>query len=294
MKTKIITAIYFDLYGTTLGGRPGRNDHYLYSLNSIMNIDNAEFIIYTNDKQKVDTFYQNYYPDKLSRFSSIEYDLYNTEYAEKINTIKDFESTKQSVRCIELQYSKLSWININSYSCDYIYWIDAGLCYSGLIPDKYLNIQIGKYYDNYYGSNIFTSKFLNNLVSNTQEKVFVCAKDNVNYYWDTGLPCKYYTNKCNYDHHIIGGLFGGNTSVMKDICNKFNILANSLLIHEKNLYSEEQILSCLFANNYDLFRYRTFDIWWHENNIQSILPKKDGIELLKKAKSFYKIIEEFI
>ena len=84
MKTKIVSAIYFDLYGTSLGGRPGRNDHYLYSLNSIMNISNAEFIVYTNDKNKIDTFYQEFYPDKVDRLSTIEYDLYNTEYSSKI------------------------------------------------------------------------------------------------------------------------------------------------------------------------------------------------------------------
>jgi hypothetical protein len=79
MKTKIVTSIYFDLHGTDLGGRPNRNQHYLYSLNSIMNIKNAEFIIYTNNEKAVVDFYRSNNPDKLSMFYCYEYDLYNTE-----------------------------------------------------------------------------------------------------------------------------------------------------------------------------------------------------------------------
>ena len=68
MKTKIVSAIYFDLHGTDLGGRPSRNDHYLYSMNSIMHIDGCQFIIYTNDKNRVDNFFQQHYPDKINKF----------------------------------------------------------------------------------------------------------------------------------------------------------------------------------------------------------------------------------
>ena len=294
MKTKIVSAIYFDLYGTSLGGRPGRNDHYLYSLNSIMNISNAEFIVYTNDKNKIDTFYQEFYPDKVDRLSTIEYDLYNTEYSSKINKIKDIESTKQSVRCIELQYSKLSWIKLNAHDCDYIYWIDAGLCYSGLIPDKYLNIHTGKYFDSYYGSNIFTNELLNNLNNYTNNQVFVCAKENRDFYWDSSIPCKYFIDDCQSCYHIIGGLFGGYLSSINYICDKFSILTNTLLDNEPVLYSEEQILSCLFFSYPNYFKHKMFHIWWHENNISGAMPKEDGLELLKRIRSFYKIIEEFI
>ena len=294
MKTKIVSAIYFDLYGTPLGGRPGRNDHYLYSLNSIMNITDAEFIVYTNDKNKIDSFYQDHYPDKISKILSIEYDLYNTEYSDKINKIKDVESTKQSVRCIELQYSKLSWIKMNTYDCDYIYWIDAGLCYSGLIPDKYLNIHKKKYFDSYYGSDLFTDQLLYNLNEYANNKVFVCTKDNQNFYWDGPLPCKYFTQSPQSHYHIIGGLFGGHSESINFICDKFYELTNNLLANEKFLYSEEQILSCLFFNYPTLFINKTFDIWWHEDNISGAMPKKDGLELLKKFRSFYRIIEEFM
>ena len=293
MNTKIISSIYFDLYGTELGGRPGRNDHYLYSMNSIMNINNAKFIIYTNNKNKIDNFFMNNFPDKLEKYISIEYDLYNTEYKDKINLIKNIESTKKSDRCIELQYSKLSWLKMNATDCENIYWIDAGLCHSGIIPDKYLKIG-NNYYDSYYGSEIFTSELLDNLNKNCKEKMFVCAKDNSDYYWDSPVPSSYFSKAQPQSHyHIIGGLFGGNLNIVNYICEQFNFLANKLLDHEKHLYSEEQILSCLFFTYPELFIYETFDIWWHENNIMGVLDKESAINLLNKAKSFYRIIEKF-
>ena len=294
MKTKIVSAIYFDLYGTDLGGRPGRNDHYLYSMNSIMNINNAEFIIYTNDKSKLDAFYIENYPDKLSKFTSIQYDLYNTEYKTGINRIKNIPETKQSFRCIELQYSKVSWLKLNNIDCDSIYWIDAGLCYSGLLPDKYLKISSGKYNDSYYGSDIFTNKFINNLNNAINDKVLVCAKENVKNYWDSPLPSKYFIPQINADYHIVGGLFGGASSMVSVLCDEFNTLTKLLLLNENFLYSEEQILSCLFVNYHNLFTSETFDIWWHEDNIASHVGKDDGMKLLQNNKSFYKILEKFI
>lgn len=294
MSTKIITAIYFDLYGTPLGGRVGRSDHYLYSLNSIMNINNANFIIYTNDAYRVDNFYKQYYPDKTSKFISIEYDLYNTQYKEKINKIKNTEETKKSDRCIELQYSKFLWLLENLHNCDHIYWIDAGLCYSGLIPDKYLKVYSPKVMDHYYGSDIFTNNFINNLNSLTQNKMFVCAKENIINYWDSSVPSQYFKDKHKSDHHIIGGLFGGKTEIVDYIGKEFSTLADTILDNENFLYSEEQIFSCVFFNNLNHFIYKHFDIWWHEDNIHTLMDKESGKRCLANNKSFYKIIEELL
>lgn len=293
MKTKIVTCIYFDLYGTELGGRPSRNQHYLYSLNSIMNIKNAEFIIYTNNEKAVIDFYKSNYPDKLSMFYCYEYDLYNTEYKEKINRIKNIEETKTSNRCIELQYSKFTWLNKNYKDCDYIYWIDAGLCYSGLLPDKMLKIQSNNYNDKYYGSDYFTNSFVDNLNKFSKDKIMVCAKDNVNNYWDRPLPSKYFLeNSFSDKYHIIGGLFGGNSKLINDLCFKYYELTNIVLDDSNRLYHEENLLSCLFFSYPELFVSKHFDIWWHEDNIVGNVGKERAKQLLEKNKSFYKILEE--
>ena len=50
-KTKIITAIYSDLYGTEIGGRPGRNHHYRLSLMSLLKMTDADFLCYTSERE---------------------------------------------------------------------------------------------------------------------------------------------------------------------------------------------------------------------------------------------------
>jgi len=70
MKTKIVTSIYSDLYGTKYGGRIGRRDHYRWSLLSMMKMTDADFVCYTskNEYQSLlDFFYseQNVDIDKL-------------------------------------------------------------------------------------------------------------------------------------------------------------------------------------------------------------------------------------
>lgn len=288
----IVSAVYFDLHGTDLGGRPSRNDHYLYSLKSIMKMKDCHFFIYTNDVNKLEQFLQTHVVN--TAYNIILYDLYNTEYREKINAIKDCEATRRSDRCIELQYSKFTWLNNHLEDTDYSFWFDAGLCYSGIIPDKYLNINLDSYYEHYYGSEIFSNNFIYNLIKNTKNKFTVCAKNNTDYYWDGTIPHKYYQSY-NTNYHIIGGFFGGDTNITKIICEKFKYLTNELITSETYLYTEEQILTCLFYNYRDFFNPQYFDIWWHENNTRGALESQEEADsLLSKAKSFYKILENFI
>ena len=51
MRVKIITAIYSDLFGTEMGGRQGRKDHYRFSLLSIMKMTDADFVCYTSERE---------------------------------------------------------------------------------------------------------------------------------------------------------------------------------------------------------------------------------------------------
>lgn len=294
MRTSIVSGIFFDLYGSDLGGRPSRNEHYLYSMNSIMKMDDVEFIIYTNHKEKVDNFFNVKYPDKLSKFVSIEYDLHNTKYRDLINRLKNVEETKRSARCIELQYAKLLWLNSNLNNSEYIYWIDAGLCYSGLIPYKYLNFDNNNYYLKYYDSEIFKSSFIENINKKIIDKIFMIGKENINFFWDNGLPEQYYINNKDISFHIIGGLFGGKSSNVKILYDLFDSLCVKVLQTENILYSEENLLTTIYYNNKSMFHLETFDLWWHEDNILgNVSDKKRALDLLTNHKSFYKILEKY-
>lgn len=294
MSNYIVTAIYDDLFGTDLGGRPSRGEHYRHSFKSISKINSCKYIIYTNSYDSVKYFIDTNI-DNID-YNLISYDLRNIEYSNKINRIKNIDETKNSYRCIELQYSKLSWLEETTKLCnenDYIYWFDAGLSYSGLIPDKYLDVHKDGYHSKYFYSILFNNIFFENLVSYTGDKIFCIGKNNIDFFWDDGLPDRWYVYPKNRQYHIIGGLFGGKNKNILLLCKLFKELANNLLDNEPLLYSEENILTTIFYNQQFLFNIKTFDIWWHENNISSIMGEVQGIETINRTKSFYQIIEDF-
>lgn len=290
--TTLVTAIYNNLHGTSYGGRQSREIHYTHSLKTLMNIPNVKLIIYTNDYVNINTYLKNNIDNKNIEYSIIEKSLDSLPNKDKLDKLKNLEAIKTSTRCFELQYLKILWLldNLPNNDDDSIYWIDAGLSYSGLIPDKYLNINGNTYYDKYFNCSLFNEKFIQNLIRFTDNKFFVIAKENVNFFWDQTIPEKFYTTYCR-DRHIIGGLFGGKKQIVKIVCNKFIELLNVLLTECSILYSEEQVLSALYYNNPEYFQSKFFDLWWHEDNIKSLFNGKEQ-EILKDNKSFYKILEE--
>lgn len=294
MKTKIITSIYSNLYGTDLGGRPSRGSHYRYSLKTLLNMTDADFICYTSEDEINNLKEFFYEQSKVSQEKLIlkSFDLRNFSLTQKINRIKNIDETKNSDRCIEIQYSKFLWSltecinNKNNY--DYIFWIDAGLSHSGLFPYRYMNPN-----DNYWSQNyeciLFHNQFLNNLIQFTEDKIFIFAKENCMNFWSQTVPNKYYNNHC-MERHIIGGLFGGKTNNMINYCNLFLNYLHTLLDNELNtLYFEEHIMSLIFYNHPELFKAKFFDIWWHEDDN---IPGLDLKEYTSTRKSFYKMIEE--
>ena len=290
MKTKIITSIYSDLHGSDLGGRPSRGGHYRYSLRTLLKMTDADFVCYTSESELEGLqqfFYvENGISDKKLIFKT--FDLRNFILTEKINKIKNVEEVKRSDRCVEIQYCKFIWsldeLKIGDY--DNIFWFDAGLSHSGLFPPKYMN-NIG-YWEQNYESTLFNNKFLNNLIDFANDKIIICAKENVNNYWSGTVPNKYYIEHC-MERHIIGGFFGGLKNNMEYYCNLFLDYNNQLLDNEDRLYHEENIMSLMFYNHNDLFNPKYFDIWWHE---EDKIPGLDLYEYTKTRKSFYKIIEE--
>jgi hypothetical protein len=294
-KKILVSAIFDNLHGSDLGGRPSRGEHYRYSLKSLMKMSDAEFYIFSNDIESHKQFFIEKLDNNITNYKIQEYDLRTTEYASKINAIKNVQDTRGSFRCIELQYAKLLWLEeiSNLYNEeDYIFWIDAGLSYSGLLPDKYL--EKNGYYEQHFSSNIFSNTFLDNLINFTDDKIFIIGKENQNFFWDHDLPDQYYNEGKDRSYHIIGGLFGGKVKNVKVLCDKFKSLANTLLDAEKVLYSEENILTGVYCNNKDIFNIKTFDIWWHENNIIGNVGQERADWLLANTRCFYKVLEELL
>ena len=285
MRVKIITSIYSDLYGSELGGRPGRKDHYRFSLLSLLKMTQADFICYTSERELEDLkefFYKNHEISE-DRLKFVLFDLSQNEYQELINSVKDVEGIKTSDRCYEIQYSKFSWFKNEDKSYDYYFWFDAGLSHTGLIPNKYLSGQGHRFY---YESSLFNNDFLNNLIEYSDNKFVMVAKENSRNYWEGTVDPRYYTT---YDNsvHVIGGFFGGKTELWDKVVKQFDDYVKLILPQQKRLFYEEHYMSLMYQNHKEWFKTLNFDIWWHYDN-----HKEGTEEFFQKNKSFYKILTE--
>jgi hypothetical protein len=289
MSTKIITAIYSDLNGTELGGRPNRGSHYRFSLLSLLKMTDADFLCYTSDREieslKEFFYSQNNISENQLKFQV--FDLENCKFKDLINSRKNVDDIKRGDRCIEIQYSKFSWWWNEDKSYDNYYWVDAGLSHCGLIPLKYLDEQHHSM-RRFYESRLFNNDFLKNVIEDTGDKFLLFGKENDRNYWSGTVDPKWYVN---YDRsvHIIGGMFGGHRDKWDNIVTTFENYVQSVLGNDNGLPHEEQIMTLMYFNHQDLFYRKHFDIWWCRDNA----PQGTSDELFKNNKSFFKILEEF-
>jgi len=289
MSVKFITCIYSDLYGSDFGGRPQRVSHYRFSLLSLLKMTQADFVCYTskNEIAELEDFYHTKNKIPTEQLKIVEWDLEKTTHLEQIHSIKNFESARKGDRCLEVQYSKFYWWELEDKSYDYYFWIDAGLSHTGLIPNKYLTSDHPE--QRYYESSLFDNRFLEKLIEITEKKFILLGKENKRNYWSGTVDQKYY-NKYDNSLHIIGGLFGGKKEIWEQMVPLFDKYLRIFLYETKELYHEEQIMSLMFRNHEEYFKVFEFDTWWHPD---SALPGLK-INYFEENKSFYKILEEIL
>jgi glycosyl transferase family 25 len=288
-RVKFITAIYSNLNGTELGGRPNRFGHYRWSLLSIMKMSDADFICYTSHEEFEGLekfFYEENNVDR-KKLQIVKFNLYENEFSDVISKYKDVEGIKRGDRCIEIQYMKFIWFLNEDKSYDYYYWIDAGLSHCGLIPNKYLTLS-GPHNRGYYESSLFNNLFLNNLIKKTGDKFSIIGKENDRNFWSGTVNPKHFFN---YDRtiHIIGGMFGGRKELWETIVELFREYVYKVSEEDGRLYHEEDIMTLMFRNHSELFNDFYFETWWHENER---IEGTNMEEHVKNNKSFYKILTE--
>jgi hypothetical protein len=289
MSTKILTCIYSDLSGTEFGGRHARGGHYRWSLLSLLKITDADFLCYTSDREiaGLEDFFYVQHNVSREKIKFEIFDISQTKFYNVINQYKDIEGTKRGDRCVEIQYSKFHWWWNEDKSYDYYYWIDAGLSHTGLIPNKYL---VGTHPEQrYYESTLFNNDFLGNVIQDTGDKFLMLAKENVNYYWSGTVNRNWYTNLYDPSLHVIGGMFGGHKSKWDNIVNKFEDYLEKIILTDKGLPHEENIMSLMRVNHPELFEIKQFDIWWCPDSG----PRDLDVSYYEDKKSFYRILEEF-
>jgi hypothetical protein len=287
MKTKFITCIYSDLNGTELGGRPGRNGHYRWSLLSLLKMTDADFLCYTSEREydSLINFFYNQHQIPKEKLEFKIFDITKIKHSERLNKIKLVDEIKRGDRCLEIQYAKFEWFDYEDGSYDYYYWIDAGLSHVGLFPNKYLTSQHIE--QRYYECNQFNNTMLKNLIEFTGDKFFMIAKDNERNYWSGTVNPKWYFN---YDRslHVVGGLFGGHRDKWRQIVDLFDDYLTRIMDEDNQHPYEELIMTLISFNHSDLINKKLFDVWWSPDS---------GIKGLQEDfftinRSFYKIFEE--
>lgn len=282
-----VTCIYDDLFGTELGGRPHPTRKYYYGLESSLKMG-SPFVIFCwpKDIENIKNYFISYLglQDFESRIKVVGYDLYDTEIREVIKKEKLKPNKIPGDRSHDVMLGKFQMlknaIESNFFNSEKFFWIDAGLSSSSLFPNKHLDLTVPE--KRYSWCNLFTSKVVDRLISESKEKVLLIKMNAIGYWFD-----KKHLAEGDGTWYIIGGLFGGNKEQMIDLCNSS---IKSFLRHISEygvLYSEEQILTILYSFNKENYNIIDFDVWHHENSGDWVQDKIIG------KKNFYKIFEDF-
>ena len=263
-----VTAAYGLLWDTMFGGRSGRREHYGESLISLSKLG-ADFVVYTSNQDEQD-YYSDYIRDRAdssSNFRFVQYDLAQYRHHSAILNIQGGFNNLLKDRCFQLQYCKFQWLqqSLDDRYTD-TYWIDAGLSHTGLFPSKYKCGDNG--YRDQYQFSIFDRQLLNGLVATTDHRITILLNTNRE---SPLVDSRYLTRQPSTTFHVVGGLFGGKTNNIQQLCHSFDQLADQTIANQ-HLYTEEQIMTALVINQPDNFNPRSFDTWYHEDSIRQMAP----------------------
>jgi len=279
MRTTIVTAIYY--------GEPGfpfylheylaRYERYKYSLLQLSKMG-TPIICYTNKKNKEDLD-RLLIEHEVENVQIIEKELYEYEYSKKLLEVK---KTNTIEFYHEVDYAKLEIIEKHSKDTDYIYWIDAGLSYWSLWPNKYNpNVIDGMSHTitNYEFSEVFNGNFIPNINRFVGDKLLQIR--NTQLWYLGGEVNKYLDKKYLYKWFSIGGIIGGNVKHLPTFLDSFKIYAD-MVTNQNFILNHEAIMSVIGQEHENIFKTFTFDTWYHEDS---------GVDL-KNEISFCNFIEE--
>lgn len=290
MRTAVVTCYYNNLYGTKFGGREGRNEHYKRSFESLLKMTDADFFVFC-EPSSLNELKEIVEKHPENNIKLIEYDLNNFYMQDLFEKYKDYNFALTSTRCQELQYTKSLWMKMiveDDDSYDYYFWIDMGLSYSGLIPNKHL-IGYSDERPEYYNSDLFNNQMLSGLIKFTGDKVFIINIANAeDYFYNNYIEgVDYGTDDKSY--HTIGGMFGGKKDNVLWFHETFEKTAREVITTKQNTYDEEMIFNVVFKRNEGKFASMEFDLWLHDDNEGSHRPGEDKIESWSRARRFYQI-----
>jgi hypothetical protein len=279
-KPTLVTALYHHSPMEIVGGRGWDFPYFAAPLLNVLKLD-LPIVIYTHDKMEEDLsrFLESH---NIDNYHIINYDLSNFKYSEEVLQIKRDgglfidDKLKDDVHYISndrnthLCLNKLYWLNkeseVNRFNSDKFFWIDAGLFHHGIFPEKYGGRERMSKQENipslYYPENkssIFTPQLGLNL-GNIAERFLSLRQSE--------MPINEKMRKAlDVDGktlgYIVGGLFGGPKDFINNVLHHFD-KGLSIVLENKILTLEEDLLSCISAWQPDLYQLISFNNWHHD------------------------------
>ena len=256
MKSKIVTAYWMDANGYPFqGSGVVRKPRYIGSLIAhCKNID-LPVVCYTHNRnlQELEDVKSKY---ELNNLEIKLLELNQVKLHSKISEVRDRNfNTDLDGRGPEIMWGKFDVLERELDGFDTVYWVDCGLQHPGIFPWRYckqyniiedhknLSNPWWSEYDSYNFGSLFNTKIFDNLNKMCVEKISLLTS------LSPQISYPFY-GKNIIDYHVIspypvGGLIGGNVTVLKKYINLFWDFAEIVLDNEL-ICTEEGIMKVVY------------------------------------------------
>jgi len=255
-REKIVTAYWMDCEGYPFQGTQiVRKERYKGSLISHCKGIDLPIVCYTHDKnfKELCELKQTYNLDNLE-IKILE--LSNMKLHKEISKVRDKKfDINLDGRGPEIMWGKFDVLERELDGFDYVYWVDVGLQNPTIFPWRYCgkynkiedHIDLKKHWwaelDTYNFNKLFNTKIFKKLKQKCENKIFFLTSINpqISYpFLEKGIID--YSVSAPYP---VGGLFGGNTSILKKYINYYWEFCN-LVLNKDFLCTEECVMKIAF------------------------------------------------
>ena len=256
MKSKIVTAYWMDANGYPFqGSGVVRKPRYIGSLIAHCRNINLPVVCYTHSRnlQELQDVKSKY---ELNNLEIKVLELTEIKLHSKINEVRERNfNTDLDGRGPEIMWGKFDVLERELEGFDTVYWVDCGLQHPGIFPWRYckqyntleshkdLSTPWWAEYDSYDFGSLFNTQIFEQLNK-------VCG-DKISLLTSTSPQISYpFYSKGMIDYHIkspypVGGLIGGNVTVLKKFINQYWDYANVVLDNDF-ICTEEGIMKVVY------------------------------------------------
>lgn len=301
MKTKFVTSFYGYHNGPPLWGELNRGNRYKHSLKTICGMG-TEVVCYTDighkgfdeltsfkDEHNIENLTIKIYPILDNPYQERVYNIRMDETFEYNSEIYDHNSPKIQfpyTRSPQIYFMKFHFLEMEFEPNINLYWIDCGLCHSGMFPSNLSTheqdlkpdvLEKSPEWKSYTYDLAFTPETVEVINNRADGKMMLMCRRNI-------TDCNYPNFFEAYGEHLqlnnlypSGGVFGGSTDNLLEFTQESKDIIDIALNKKKYLFGDEEILGSMKAKHPDWFNCWQFETYWHEE-----------LEYYRNGISFYK------